>query len=202
MLGAIVPAIIGMLPTWIHPSSRSPRMHQNVLAMWQADPLYVSMIQQLFAVMMHKYATINARTSYVWTQGSLLLAAASSTIGHLYAKFYILKSAHRTDRFVRMYVPWSWNGSMTTPDILVHGPWLFLQFDLIIINLSSLSWAYLLCKLHCSVVSTQLVLFFSILLGTLVVGPGATVSLALCWREAQLNELRASKTTSGKYHNQ
>lgn len=74
---------------------------------------------------------------------------------------------------------------------LVDGPWLFLQYDLIIIALSSISWAFLLVRqlLGPREMSTvRLALVF--LLGHVVIGPGATVSLALYWREVKLEQNR------------
>lgn len=198
-LGAIVPAVIGLLPAWIDPSTRSTERHQNILAAWQPDPLWVSMIQQLVVALLCRHAKSDERKSYRWARFSFLLAAASSAIGHLYVKTVILTSTDWIHRFTRMYVPFLSKGPSETTDILVHGPWLFLQYDLIIISLSSLSWGYsLVRRLRPNGAPTRLTLVAYLLLGTLTIGPGATVSLLLFWRERQLQRLRDIKEASSR----
>lgn len=59
-------------------------------------------------------------------------------------------------------------------------------YDLIIISLSSLSWAFLLTPLGRRL--SRPILGLIVLAGSLTVGPGATVSLALFAREGQLPE--------------
>ena len=75
---------------------------------------------------------------------------------------------------------------------LVSGPWLFLQYDLIIIALSSLSWAYVLVKdlVHDIPLATIAIPLILAAFG-LVLGPGTTVSLTLFWREGVLQQERA-----------
>ena len=202
LLGAIVPAIIGMLPTWIEPSARSARVHQNILAAWQPDPLWVSIFQQAIVAVLARRAKPEERKGQRCVQISYLLAAASSAIGHLYVISYMSTSADSLQRLVRMYVPFLWSGPSQTTDILVHGPWLFLQYDLIIISLSSLSWGYsLLRRVRFDGAPTRSSLLAALLFGTLTIGPGATVSLALLWREMQLRRLRSVEAVpSGEKH--
>jgi len=196
-LGAIIPAIIGMLPAWIEPSTRSSRTQQIILAAWQPDPLWVSMIQHSLVAIISWHAKNKERKPHRWARTSFLLAAASSAIGHLYVKTVILTSTNCIYRFTRMYVPSLSSGPSKTTNVLVRGPWLFLQYDLIIISLSSLSWVYLLLRrLHYDGVPTRIRLVAYLLLGTLTIGSGATVSLALFWREGQLQRLRDMKKTS------
>lgn len=193
-LGAIVPVIIGMLPTWIDPARRSPLSQQQILAMWQPDPLWVSLIQQLLVAVLWR-TTTDSKRSYCWVRSSYLLAAASSALGHLYVMAMIFRSVGTNLDFTRMYVPFLWAGPSQTPDILVRGPWLFLQYDFIIISLSSLSWAYLLVRRFLSG-GTLSALSLGLILGSgaLTVGPGATVSLALFWREGELYRVRGIDT--------
>jgi hypothetical protein len=124
--------------------------------------------------------------SHAWIQGSYLLAAASSALGHLYTVGRVLMSADPETNFWRMYIPFPgfFSGPSGASDILVRGPWLFLQYDLIIISLSSLSWAYCLLLHHVEMSKVRLAL--AMLLGALTVGPGATVSLSLFVRQSSL----------------
>ena len=196
-LGAIIPAISGMLPTWIEPSARSPGKQQNFLAVWQPDPLWVSLIQQLIVAVLSRYAHYDGRKSYRWVQNSFLLSAFFSAIGHLYVNIAMLTSGDCIHRFTRMYLPFSSKGSPSTTNILIRGPWLFLQFDFIIISLSSLSWVcMLLCRLPLGEGPTRSTLVTYLLLGTVTIGPGATVSLALLWREGKLQRFQGIKKTS------
>lgn len=69
-----------------------------------------------------------------------------------------------------------------------HSAWLFLQYDLIIIAVSSLSWAFaLLChafKGEASFSPARAGLMMTV--GALIIGPGGTVSLALLAREKSI----------------
>ena len=194
ILGAIVPWLVGMAPTWLGPDIRAPETHQTILAAWQPDPLWVSGIMA---------AAVSAGTRLLgrsaggpndkakerrWVRISYLLAAVSSALGHLYVAGRIFSSNSLAVSLVRMYVPFPFAGPAGMEDnIFVKGPWLFLQYDLIIISLSSLSWAFLLLKDTplCRRLSAGM-LALALTAGSLTVGTGATVTLALLAREEQL----------------
>lgn len=97
-----------------------------------------------------------------------------------------------------MYVPFVRTGGAGDAEKLLRGPWLFLQFDLIIIALASLSWVYLLL---CDLVGGQKLsgsrLVLALLTSLVLLGPGATVSLALFWREGLLEQLRKETRVDG-----
>ncbi|KGO64468.1 hypothetical protein PITC_023150 [Penicillium italicum] len=196
LLGAVVPAVIGMLPTWTGTASRSAIEHQYILALWQLDPLWVSWIQlALGAVVSSLWRTgeTTQQQSYLWVRGSYLLAAASSTVGHVYV---ILKAlSDETMSLWHMYVPSGFSGPSETDGILVRGPWLFLQYDLIIIALSSLSWVFvLICHaFDKDRLFSRAKVGLLLLVGAITIGPGGTVSLALFVREAKLQRSRTKK---------
>lgn len=186
LIGAVIPVIIGMYPTWTGPGLRCPKMHQYILAAWQLNPLWVSLIQSSMALIFHRLLLprySDARSSSLTAQTTYLLAAVVSVISHLYLIRNLLSNSGPVDMsFPRLFLPRHIHGNADVSDILVRGPWLFLQYDFIIIALSSLSWAYFLLtrvdeKLH----TKWLWVLMSI--GCIVVGPGAVASLALWWRE-------------------
>ncbi|KXJ87199.1 hypothetical protein Micbo1qcDRAFT_124939 [Microdochium bolleyi] len=188
IIGAVAPAIIGMLPTWL---PRASQAHQMVLAFWQPDPVWVSITQAVFTALFAHILIARGRSEASrWIRASYALAAVSSATGHSYATYKALWSGEPGVSWWRMYVPKDLTG-IREGTTLVDGPWLFLQYDLIIIALSSISWAFLLVKqlLGAREVSTvRLALVF--LLGHVIIGPGATVSLALYWRERKLEQNR------------
>lgn len=95
-----------------------------------------------------------------------------------------------------MYVPFVRTGGAGDADKLFSGPWLFLQFDLIIIALASLSWVYLLlADLVDDQKLSRSMLVLALLTSLIVLGAGATVSVALFRREGLLEQLR--KQTKG-----
>ncbi|KAI9370401.1 hypothetical protein BJX61DRAFT_535657 [Aspergillus egyptiacus] len=95
LLGAFLPAVIGMMPTWTGAASRSAVEHQGVLAAWQPDPLWVSGIQLVAGYILSRIWRGRAETkasslqtqsqTASWVRGSYFLAAASSVSGHLYS---------------------------------------------------------------------------------------------------------------------
>lgn len=196
ILGALIPAVVGMAPTWLGPNVRSAEAHQTILAAWQPDPLWVSWI---FMCTAHAGTRIfgrsadtrdSRRKAYWWVRTSYLVAAISSVLGHLYVMGRIMGSSSDAVSLVRMYVPFPLPGPSGMDDnIFARGPWLFLQYDLIIISLSSVSWAFLLLQ---QVLQNRRLsrgtLGLILLAGSLTIGPGATVSLALLVRENHLIE--------------
>jgi hypothetical protein len=193
-LGAVIPAIIGMGTTWFGSGSRTDATHQLILGLWQPDPLWVSSVQGavsglIAAPQQGRDSKARSASAFFWVRFSYLLAATSSALGHLYVMGRILMSDNSTIvGFVRMYVPFLFSGpSGVGDDVLVYGPWLFLQYDLIIISLSSLSWVYCLLTRGAGqskpMSATSLILLLTI--GALTIGPGATVSIALWHREGQ-----------------
>lgn len=187
-LGALLPAIIGMLPTWY---PRPNELHQTVLAAWQPDPVWVSVIQCALVLVFQTTERSNA-TAVWWARLSYLMAAASSASGHLYTAGSLLLSPDPALGFIRVYVPFLFSGPHEAPERLASGPWLFLQYDLIIISLSSLSWAYVLVdRLVAKEMSIRKLLPILFLVGGAVLGAGAVVSLALFWREGELQRQRA-----------
>ena len=201
IVGALLPAILGMPPTWIH---RSALSHQNILAAWQPDPVWVSLIQASAVAIFSRYSfgpDRDGKRAAWWTRASFLIAAVSSAAGHLYVLSTIMLTRDPMVGFKRMYVPISSNGPGELNKKLASGPWLFLQYDLIIIALSSLSWAYLLVdRLLANNFSLRKVLWLGFFFGGLVLGPGATVSLALFWREGKLEQRRAAMRLVSKSH--
>jgi hypothetical protein len=188
LLGAICPAVVGMLPTWLGPAHRSARQHQIVLAAWQPDPLWVSSIYALlssFGALTGQRDERSVRDSYLWNRASYALAAVCSAVGHLLTVAKMLSSyADPRLGFTRMYIPFVFTGPAEATEILMRGPWLFLQYDLIIIVLSSVSWAFLLCNSALELKGLQQVkLGVCMIVGTVAIGPGATVSLVLLARE-------------------
>lgn len=196
IFGAIVPAIIGMTPTWLGPESRSTGAHQTILATWQPDPLWVSGILMATSYLgtwvlgRSSDSTDDRNKAFWWVRTSYLLAATSSAMGHLYAMGKTLSSDNDAVSLVRMYVPDSLTGSSgNVSEILVWGPWLFLKWDLIIISLSSVAWAVLLFRETRSGQSySRASMVMAVLAGSLLLGPGATVSLLLFVREGHLSD--------------
>jgi hypothetical protein len=194
LLGAVLPAVIGMMPTWLGRQSRSDTSHQIILAAWQPDPLWVCVIQMAITSLgsffdAGKETTSQTRTAFAWVRRSYLIAAASSAVGHLYVMIKILSSIDERMSFSRMYIPTDLLGLTGDPNIFVRGPWLFLQYDLLIIALSSLSWAFvLLCHAYEQDRVSKAKLALLLFAGHLTIGPGATVSLALFVREGKIQD--------------
>ncbi|OTB00782.1 hypothetical protein M426DRAFT_324022 [Hypoxylon sp. CI-4A] len=189
LLGAIVPAVIGTAPTWNGLASRTAETHQNILFAWQLDPLWVSLIQAGSISAISLFSGKGGRQSEIasaqrWTTISYILAALSSATGHLYTVKNILDAQDPLSTFIRMYVPYPFAGPEGAAHIFVKGPWLFLQYDLIIIGLSSVSWAFLeLARASKGKGLSRGSLLLLMTAGYLTIGPGATASLALLARE-------------------
>ncbi|TGJ80979.1 hypothetical protein E0Z10_g7786 [Xylaria hypoxylon] len=197
LLGAILPAILGCAPTWNGPESRSPEVHQKYLAFFQVDPLWVTLVQTLLVKLFRRLRytegdnlTQAPGTAHRWTRASYLLAAASSAIGHVYTAVRIYTSTEEGTNLARMRIPRPLEGpSGEFPDLVARGTFLYLQFDVPIFELASLVWAFLLLsRMPNRPRRSDLTLAFTMLIGYLTIGAGATVSLALYVREGLLLE--------------
>lgn len=191
----MIPTLIGMSPTWTTHNSRSPSFHQNILFAWQADPVWVSLLLITLSTVAARTGSERERSDdrkrvRRWINVSYLLAFFWSLSGHVYVFHRVLTTSDtKAVNFVRMYVPFLSSGpSDAGANVLVWGPWLFLQYDLIIISLSSLSWAYiLLISVGPKPAQWQRVsLGLGMLAASVTFGPGAIVSLALITREEML----------------
>ncbi|KAL0929728.1 uncharacterized protein CTRU02_215371 [Colletotrichum truncatum] len=208
-IGAILPAVVGMGTTWLGADSRTDATHQLILGLWQPDPVWVSGVQAVVSMIISAVRPGRGRgqksksssgpsrrdqavDAYLWVRFSYLLAAVMSGAGHLYVMGRIFTSNEKnTVAFIRMYVPFLFSGpSGVGENVLVYGPWLFLQYDLIIISLSSLSWVYYLLTSRGDRVPpvSACRCFLLLSFGALTIGPGATVSIALWYRESTLAE--------------
>ncbi|KAI0189162.1 hypothetical protein EV127DRAFT_433031 [Xylaria flabelliformis] len=196
-LGAIVPLIIGCAPTWTGPESRSPEVHQKYLAFFQVDPLWVILTQTVLATVFRWLRSTESgdvvrapKAAFRWTRASYLLAAASPAIGHLYTAARMYTSTEEGTNLARMRIPYSLQGPTGgRPDAVARGPFLYLQFDIPIFELASLVWTFvLLSKMPKQSRPSTLKLATMMLIGYLTIGAGATVSLALYYREGLLPE--------------
>lgn len=191
LAGAIFPAVLGMLPTWV---VRSPRAHQVILAAWQLDPVWVSVFHATLTLFFGflPCSEGDALAAVWWTRSSFLVAAATCATGHLYVLGQILISEDKRLSFTRMYVPRPLTGPPDSTNQLARGPWLFLQYDLIIYSLASLSWVFILLSRTKPTASWKDRVKLSLLmfLGAVSLGPGTVVSLALWWREGKMSQSR------------
>ncbi|KAI1270609.1 hypothetical protein F5Y18DRAFT_17934 [Xylariaceae sp. FL1019] len=195
LLGAVLPAILGLAPTWEGPGSRSPEAHQICLAFFQVDPLWVMLTQAILTEAFRwshnsssdvQQASKSARN---WTRSAYVAAAVSSTIGHLYTVARIYSSSNENTNILRMRIPSSWNGPTGgVPDMLARGTFLYLQMDIIIFDVASLVWAFALLSRLPNMRMSSITLALAMLAGWAVLGAGGTVSLALLVREGLLPE--------------
>ncbi|KAJ5788019.1 hypothetical protein N7457_003009 [Penicillium paradoxum] len=194
LLGAVLPAVIGMMPLW---SARSDNMHQIVLALWSADPVWVSLIQQLLvkAQMMWipKAAPEQTDITSWWLRVAFFLSATVAGITHIYALGSLIQSKSDIMALARIYLPWPDQYPHGAVLPLKYGPWLFLKYDWVLMSLGSVGWVFFqLQKAQSSAESDWHWAFVVILLlaGCILLGAGSTVSMALFWREGLLQRKR------------
>lgn len=199
LFGAVVPMLLLMAPTWLGPQARSSAAQQTIIAFFQPSPIYVSCILTTTTGVSAYLSSRRSPGTVVggdegqasrWVRGLYLIAAAVSTLGHLSVLGRVFTATDKDSvNLTRMYIPFPFAGPAGTSEVLVRGSWLFLQWDNIIISLASTSWAFILLKgtaLARKYTTSTILLVF--LLGFVVLGPGATVTLALYLREGYLPE--------------
>ncbi|KAH6645367.1 hypothetical protein BKA67DRAFT_696448 [Truncatella angustata] len=198
ILGAFAPMTALMAPTWLGPEGRSAASQQMIIALFQPSPILFSILLALFtrgsAYLSHggrlgPDGPRDNKKARRWVQGSYLAAAAASIIGRVYVLIRVLTAEDSGSvSLLRMYVPFPFTGPAGTNEVLVGGPWLFLQWDSIIISLASSFWALVLLKQDRIVRESTGIVALVLTAGAVVLGPGATVTMALCIREGHLPE--------------
>ncbi|KAF2710674.1 hypothetical protein K504DRAFT_475648 [Pleomassaria siparia CBS 279.74] len=177
LLGAICPAVVGMLPTWLGPARRTSRQHQIVLAAWQPDPLWVSSIYFVLSGFVLPVTTGQgdqqiARDWYSWIRASYALAAGCSAMGHLFTVAKMLQgyTDHKLG-FTRMNIPFLFAGPDGADHIFYAWPMALpaIRFD------------------HHRTFNGQNWVYTFMVVGMGVLGPGATVSLVLLARESTIS---------------
>ncbi|KAK8115728.1 hypothetical protein PG984_012230 [Apiospora sp. TS-2023a] len=193
LLGAVLPAVVGMLPTWY--PSRDAQTHQVILAVWQLDPIYVSVTQTILVKVQRSPpgpATLSRqRNAAWWVRFCLVLAAGLSAMAHIYTMVSIAQFPSLG--FASIYVPNLLTGPPDAHHRLANGPWLFLQYDLIIITTSCLSWAFCVTEPQLSAGNkwcSRMLLGLGLIAGTVLLGAGSVVSLVLFFRETSLQQQR------------
>ncbi|KAK4240604.1 hypothetical protein C8A03DRAFT_31310 [Achaetomium macrosporum] len=196
LLGVVAPTAVVMAPTWV---PRSAEAHQTIVTLFLLSPFWVSGIVMAATRVSAWFSSLSSSTTARrnkgaatwWVKAVHLQTALVSAAAHLYVMYRVFFDPTDPEKvdLARMYVPVPPNGPAGLTDAITSGSWLFLQFDHIIISLSSLSWALLLLEKtplgpHLGKAALVLVL----LIAALLVGPGATVSLALYFREPHLRE--------------
>jgi hypothetical protein len=185
ILGGYIPAL-AMLSAPLFP--RSPGTHQKIVALVQLSPVLVTLLQYLIAGLLpneisrkaqHLHAGRKTLPPYALAlRQAYLLAAFISVTGHLYVLQRIFRSP---GLFQSIYIPAANQTVMTSgTDLMLQGALLFLQYDFIIINLSSLLWAYFLLE-QTAAFSVQN--FGGVVLINAILGPGAMVTGLLWWNE-------------------
>ncbi|KAI1153715.1 hypothetical protein F4825DRAFT_242774 [Nemania diffusa] len=199
LLGAILPALAGMGAPWSGAPGRTALAHQLILGIWQPDPIWVCGIQMAISWISrvvrspsYKEDLQADRRAYDWIRNAYFFASMVSGFGHLYTVWRCLTDNTDEINFTRMYVPWPFKSlSGGDENVLIYGTWLFLQYDFLIISLSSLSWAYFLLRANTSLgrAMSATTLATVLFLAAVMVGPGTTVSLALWYREMELRKV-------------
>lgn len=193
LLGVVAPTAIVMLPTWV---PRSAEAHQTIVAVFMLSPFWVSGIILATTKVFAWFSSLssssrrNKGAATWWIKAVHLQTALVSAAAHLYVMYRVLLPTNpEVVNLARMYLPLPPNGPIGVTDNITAGSWLFLQFDHIFISLSSLSWALLLLeKTPLRAQFGRGGLFLTLLVSALLIGPGATVSMALYFREDHLVE--------------
>ncbi len=172
---------------WMPLISRSIMRQQDIIALFQVAPLLTTVIQHLVAATHGKIATEGTsveRAQIRILRRSFILIAIIPALCHIYT----VVSALRTTGLVSVYIPGP-NSQVTAAslDKIAHGAILFLKYDWIMINLSTLAWSFSMVN---EIVSIRaLSLLGSLLVVNCAVGPGALVCAILWWRENSLVEV-------------
>lgn len=198
----ILPAIFTLLPPLVN---RSPSTQQTISALFQISPLAAVLLQHSLARLLRtavfpkekekegekgeeKQKQNQADKPYICR--TYLTSALFTSLSHVYVLTTALTTTQPQASFTRIYLPRSARVAPAAKDTIFQGALLFLQYDWVLINVSSGLWLYTILRPHLFLTSglRRAVAFLGTLAGFVLLGPGAVVSLGLWWREGCARE--------------
>ncbi len=179
---------------------------QGFVALFQASPLIFGFIQGVVArLIAARHRSVEVMDSdQPFVVGAYILAGLSSAAAHLYVLMISLFTHDTAIMFRRVYLPSFVTIDPRAPGKIIEGTHLFLQLDWVIISLASMLYAYLLLEPRLDIIARHLKVSSSlnhvaitllIVMTTVMLGPGATVSFACAAREAVLRKSSLARKT-------
>ncbi|CAI7666133.1 unnamed protein product [Penicillium palitans] len=192
ILGFVVPTIMLFFPL-------ADAMHtrQIFIALWQPAPVYVVILTQIFS---HVLKSIGSSTP-AKTDSAAVESKSNRDIPHLQTLYAVLGgvsacfhvalllswAALGTNFVTRAFIPSAAFAQVAT---IADGVFIFFQNDFLLVAAATLLWCLAsvwdLYRLGVSNVSWQVALA-SLILGSVVIGPGATVAAVWYWREGVMS---------------
>lgn len=186
VLGFVVPTVLLFFPL-----ADALGMRQVFIALWQASPVYVVLLTRLFSRMIEFVSSGNpAKTDTPdrkWHRDIPYLQALYAATGCISVSFHLLflRSwiSEGAEFIAKAFIPFDSFAQVAT---LADGVAVFFQNDFLLVLAASLLWTLAsiwdLYRLGISNVSL-LVALPALVLGTLSIGPGATIAAVWYWRE-------------------
>jgi hypothetical protein len=158
-----------------------------VIAVYVLSPLVLGLVTIIISATDSKYSESH-RTSSERILYSLLLGALVSGCVHIYTMASTCLTQDESFKFGRVFIPSLSSVAPGSIDNIHTGALLFLQYDWIVVCVTCAVWVYLLLDSRQVVIGVQgfTTRVLLILVSTLLIGPGATVSGALYLREQNL----------------
>jgi hypothetical protein len=188
VLGYLVPTILMFLPY----SDENLWTTQGMVAFWQPCPWYVNAVLWVLSNFYAASATQDNRTKAPLRDVDYLgpaykVAILVPAVTHIGTMFVCLLSNDPQHSFSHVFIP----GLVTVETNLTEALLWIFQIDFWIIFASSLAWAYLAMWDLKRTGATDVSLAragVAILVGTIAVGPGATLAGVGYWREHAMAE--------------
>ncbi|KAL8727152.1 MAG: hypothetical protein Q9166_006248 [cf. Caloplaca sp. 2 TL-2023] len=191
IISSFLPAIVMFLSPIL---TTTITQHQTLIALFQFTPVATVTMQWLLASAIAKSSSgeaeedlQKAERSNPRLQGSLLLSLIFSASIHLYC---ILTSILKFS-FAGVYIPSPSSVHPNTDNAIAQGAKLFMQCDNIIICLTCTLWVSLMLQPHVELRGLWQQVGYAVALGltTVVLGPGAVVTLGFWWMERKTSEV-------------
>jgi hypothetical protein len=184
LLGFVLPMYLMLYP----PAEASPE-HQKYIAVFQMFPLWIALTQQIlilvwFSSVLTQWGS-NQSTGDQQTVPRFVYGAVAAFSGGIHLYFVGSVARDPSLSLIKVLVP-EFQVQGFASQVLV-----FLKFDYLFTFFALLFWIYLEFQ-QMGRHDTRLV-GAGLLVGTVLVGPGATAAIAWSIREHTLSEVRASK---------
>lgn len=179
LIATYLPSMLAVAPPLI---ARDPHDHQIIIGCFQVTSLALVMLHNGFSRLVKPSRSGKPPSDLPWIRSALAFAFVVSSMGHIYvvASSFFSSGIHRS-----VYFGIS-NAQVLAADVdkVALGAAFFLQWDIYLMNVTTMIWGAFLVRQTADVSIVGLTLGLAVMHA--VLGPGATMSFVFYWRESRI----------------
>ena len=174
-----LPSMLAVAPPLV---ARDPYHHQTLIGGFQVTSLALTTLHYAFSKLFKPSKGGKHSQDLPWIRSALAIAVVVSSAAHT----YVIANAFLSSGIKRSVYFGISNAQVLAADVdtVALGSAFFLQWDIYLMNMTTMIWGVILVRQTVDVNLTGLTL--GLLIMNAVLGPGATMSSVFYWRESRI----------------